>query len=156
MKFFILSAIASIFIAPLTVLAAPPPTPSPAPAPAGTQVSVSYDPSYDNSNLDLSTVACSNGQYGLETKGYSTAGQLPKFPFIGGALTVAGWNSPNCGSCYSLTWENNTIFVTAIDAAPQGFNIAEAAMNQLTGGLASQLGRVTATYAPVDPSNCGF
>ncbi|KAL1985426.1 hypothetical protein VTN96DRAFT_7869 [Rasamsonia emersonii] len=151
MKFITLSAIASILAAPLAVLAAPA-----SPADSATQVSVSYDTSYDNANLDLSTVACSNGQHGLETKGYKTAGQLPKFPFVGGSPTVAGWDSPNCGSCYALTWENNTIYVTAIDAAPNGFNIALSAMNQLTGGLAQQLGRVTATYTPADPSQCGF
>jgi hypothetical protein len=149
MKFAILSAVASFVTAPLAVLAAPPPSDP-------TQVSVSYDSHFDNADLSLSTVACSNGQYGLQTKGYNTAGQLPKFPFIGGAITVPGWDSPNCGKCYALKWENKTVYITAVDAAPLGFNIAQAAMNQLTGGLAEQLGRVTASYTEADPSQCGW
>lgn len=42
----------------------------------------------------------------------------------------------------------------AIDYVGQGFNIAKAAMNNLTNGHAQQLGRVDATYAQVDLSKC--
>lgn len=166
---FTLTAVASILATPLAVLAGPASpsrsaTPSSSvkpfslvkPSSSATQVSVSYDNHYDDPNLDLRKVSCSDGENGLVPKGYQTAGSLPKFPFVGGAMTIPGWNSPNCGKCYSLTWNNNTIYVTAIDAAPQGFNIAFAAMDKLTGGLATQLGRVTATYAPAAPSECGF
>mgnify|MGYP000938733052 CR=1 FL=1 len=149
MKFSLFTAALSILAAPLAVLAVP------APSASGT-VTVSYDPQYDNPSFDLLTTACSDGTNGLVTKGYSTAGSLPSFPRIGGAFTIPSWNSPNCGKCYSLTYNGNTIYVTAVDHAADGFNIAEEAMNQLTGGQAVQLGRVSATYADADPSQCGF
>lgn len=125
-------------------------------APADASVTVSYDTKYDDPNLDLLTTSCSDGQYGLVTKGYKTASSLPSFPRIGGAFTVPSWNSPNCGKCYQLTWEGKSIYVTAVDHAGEGFNIAQEALDELTGGLAVQLGRVTATYADADPSSCGF
>jgi hypothetical protein len=125
-------------------------------APADTSVTVSYDNTYDNANLDLLTTSCSNGQNGLVTKGYPTAGKLPGFPSVGGAFTVAGWNSASCGACYKLTWQSNSIYVTAIDHTASGFNLAQAGMDKLTGGQAVQLGRITATYEDADPVNCGF
>ncbi|KAF7594082.1 hypothetical protein BBP40_010219 [Aspergillus hancockii] len=123
-------------------------------------VSVSYDQKFDVAGSSLTTVACSDGINGLINRGYSTFGSLPSFPNIGGAPTVGGWNSPNCGKCYQLHYQagniDKSIFVTAVDAAPGGFNIGLQAMNTLTNGLAEQLGRVSATYTEVAPSNCGF
>ncbi len=46
--------------------------------------------------------------------------------------------------------------VLAIDHAAEGFNIAQEAMDQLTGGQAVQLGRVDAGYTQVDASACGL
>ncbi|KAF9893666.1 hypothetical protein FE257_009834 [Aspergillus nanangensis] len=121
-------------------------------------VSVSYDPKYDVAGSSLNTVACSDGINGLVTK-YPTFGQIPSFARIGGAPTIAGWNSANCGKCYQLHFKSGTIdksiYMTAIDAAPGGFNIALAAMNELTDGHAVELGRVEATYTEVALSNCG-
>ncbi|OOF99409.1 hypothetical protein ASPCADRAFT_1089 [Aspergillus carbonarius ITEM 5010] len=128
----------------------------PADAATGTSVSVSYDTKYDDSTGLLSTTACSDGPNGLINKGYSTFGSLPGFPNIGGALTIPGWNSPNCGACYALDYQGTVVYITAVDAAPSGFNIGLDAMNALTNGQAVDLGRVTATYSPADPSNCGF
>ncbi len=88
--------------------------------------------------------------------GYSTFGQLPSFPRIGGSSTVPGWNAATCSQCFALTYKGKTINVLAIDTAPSGFNIAEAAMNTLTNGQAVQLGRVTATIAKVGVSKCGL
>ncbi|KAF8129292.1 Cerato-platanin [Boletus edulis] len=116
--------------------------------------SVSYDTTYDNPSTSLSTVACSNGVHGLETKGYTTFGSLHGFPYIGGAYTVTGWNSPACGTCYSLTWRGTTIYVLAVDVGLDGFNISEEAMNALTGGLAVELGRVNANTTLVAASYC--
>ena len=45
--------------------------------------------------------------------------------------------------------------VLAIDHAAAGFNIAEAAMNTLTGGQAVALGRIDATATQVNNSVCG-
>ena len=105
----------------------------------------------------MNNVACSDGANGLETKyGYTTFGQIPHFPNIGGSSTIPSWNSAQCGQCFALTYKGKTINVLAIDTAPSGMNIAEAAMNKLTGGQAVQLGRVTATITKVGVSKCGL
>jgi len=127
---------------------------------ASTQaITVSYDPGYDVATRSLDDVACSNGANGLITRfGYLTQGQIPTFPKIGGASTIAGWNSPNCGQCYSLTYVPTgvTIFILAVDSAGAGFNIAESAMNTLTNGLAVEFGRIDANWALVTPDKCGL
>ncbi|KZT24025.1 Cerato-platanin [Neolentinus lepideus HHB14362 ss-1] len=117
---------------------------------------VSYDPSYDISSTSLDTVSCSNGANGLITKGYTTFGSLPTFPYIGGAEAIAGWNSASCGTCWNITYGTTTITVLAIDHAGSGFNIAETAMNTLTGGNAVQYGVVQATSTQVPASACGL
>ncbi|KAG6843634.1 hypothetical protein H0H87_002213 [Tephrocybe sp. NHM501043] len=124
-------------------------------------VTLSYDETYDNASGSLTTVACSNGPNGLITAGFTNFGSLPNFPHIGGAAAVAGFNSPNCGSCWNLTYTNTkgvskSIQVTAIDHAAAGFNIALAAMNELTNNQAVFLGRVDVAAAQVDASVCGF
>jgi hypothetical protein len=117
---------------------------------------ISYDTAYDVSSSSLDTVSCSNGANGLETKGYTTFGSLPTFPYIGAAQAVAAWNSPNCGSyifpykaqfitmltwistimaigtCWEISYQNTTITVLAIDHAGDGFNLSLEAMNNLT------------------------
>lgn len=124
-------------------------------------VNTSFDPVYDNKNQSLATVACSNGSNGLLTKGFTTFGSLPKFPFIGGAPAITGFNSPNCGTCWKLTFTNssgiaNSVNILAIDVATPDFNIAESAMNVLTNGQAVQLGRVPVVAAQVNASVCGL
>ncbi|KAH8816605.1 Cerato-platanin [Xylogone sp. PMI_703] len=119
-------------------------------------ITVSYDTGYDDAGRSLTAVSCSDGTNGLITKGYTTQGSLHNFPYIGGASTIAGWNSPNCGTCYTLTWNGHSINVLAIDHAAAGFNIGEQAMNALTGGQAVQLGRVDASYTQVAASVCGL
>ncbi|KAG6886462.1 hypothetical protein C0992_003845, partial [Termitomyces sp. T32_za158] len=124
-------------------------------------VTVSYDQTYDNAGVSLTTVACSDGPNGLITRGFSTFGSLPHFAHIGGAAAVEGWDSVNCGSCWDLTYTNaqgvsKTISVLAIDHTDAGFNIALSAMNDLTGNQATFLGRVDATAVQVDPSVCGL
>ncbi|KIM63755.1 hypothetical protein SCLCIDRAFT_1213915 [Scleroderma citrinum Foug A] len=121
-----------------------------------TTQTLSYDPVYDNASQSLDKLACSNGSNGLETKGYETLGELPKFPYVGGVYTVTGWNSPACGTCYNVTYGSTTISVLAVDVALQGFNVAETAMNALTGGQAVQLGRINVQATQVDVSYCGF
>ena len=90
--------------------------------------------------------------------GFTTFSSLPTFPNIGGAPEVTGFDSPNCGTCWNLTFTptGQTITVTAIDVATAGFNIALEAMNTLTGGRAVDLGRVNATVVEVDKTLCGF
>ena len=128
---------------------------------ADTTVTVSYDKTYDKGSTSLDKVACSNGENGLEPKGYTTFDSLPDFPFIGGASVVAGWNSPNCGTCWKLTYKNSkgqktSVTVLAIDHADKGFNVALEAMDDLTNGQSQQLGRVNATAKEVPASECGL
>ncbi|KAK5171134.1 uncharacterized protein LTR77_004278 [Saxophila tyrrhenica] len=120
-------------------------------------VSVSYDTVYDNKSGALTSVACSDGSNGLITKyNYNTFGQIPHFPNIGGSSKIPSWNAATCGQCYALTYKGKTINVLAIDTAPSGMNIAHGAMDKLTGGQATQLGRVTATIKKVGVSKCGL
>ncbi|KAF5018737.1 hypothetical protein F66182_9272 [Fusarium sp. NRRL 66182] len=118
---------------------------------------VSYDPGYGQAGRAMTVVACSDGKNGLITRyGWKTQGQIPKFPYIGGAQAVAGWNSPNCGTCWKLTYKGKSINVLAIDHTDAGFNISPDAMNALTNGQAVKLGRVDATATQVAVSNCGI
>lgn len=121
-----------------------------------TTQTLSYDPVYDDSSESLDYLACSNGSNGLENLGYSTLGQVPNFPYVGGAYTVTGWNSPACKTCYNLTYEDKSISVLAVDSALDGFNVAQQAMDYLTDGQSTQLGRVDVQSTPVDPAYCGF
>lgn len=145
---------ASAFLAALNLATA-----APAPAVAQT-VSVSFDPKFDVGTSSLNTVSCSDGPNGLVTAGFTDFASLPSFPRIGGAPTVEGWNSANCGACYELHYVNGkvdeTITVLAVDAAPGGFNIGKQAMNLLTRNQADQLGRIDATFIQVADSVCGL
>ncbi|EJF62732.1 Cerato-platanin [Dichomitus squalens LYAD-421 SS1] len=125
-------------------------------ATTSTSVSVSYDPAYDNGPASLSTVSCSDGSHGLLTKGYTTFDSLPSFPNIGGTSAVPGWNSDQCGTCWSLAYNGTTIHVLAVDSTENGWNVALQAMNTLTGGQAQQLGRVDAVATLVNSSLCGL
>ena len=138
---------------------APPSKPSsncstPPKAPS-TTLRATYDTTYDNKNGSLNRVACSNGANGLAGR-FPTFGDIPSFPFIGGAFDVV-WNSPNCGACWSLT---NTatgvsITITAVDAAGSGFNIAQEAFVVLNGGQIGQ-GVADVVATKVSPSVCGL
>lgn len=126
----------------------------------GQTVSVSYDTVYDNAGGHLSTVACSDGSNGLLTRGFSTFSSLPRFPRLGGVPAVTGWNSPACGTCWELAYTRNgvrrTVNIIAVDVGRDGFNIARGAMNELTNGQATQLGRINASYRQVAPAACGL
>jgi len=124
-------------------------------------VTLSYDNTYDKSTGSLSTVACSDGENGLLTAGFTTFGSLPGFPHIGGAAAVEGYNSLNCGTCWKLTYTNTkgvskSINVIAIDHTLAGFNIAQKAMDELTGNQAVHLGRVDVAAVQVAASVCGL
>ncbi len=122
-----------------------------------THLQVSYDTGYDDGSRSLTVVSCSDGANGLITRyGWQTQGQVARFPYIGGVEAVAGWNSPSCGTCWSASYNGKTIYILAVDHAATGLNIALDAMNDLTNGQAVALGRVDATVAQVDVSNCGL
>lgn len=94
--------------------------------------------------------------YSLSASGFTTLGSLPSFPNIGGAPAIGGFNSAACGTCWQLTFNGTSINVLAIDTGAAGFNIAEAALNNLTHGNAIQLGRINATATQVNASACGL
>lgn len=124
---------------------------------ATSAITVAYDEGYDQAGRSLTAVSCSDGANGLITRyGWSTQGQIPKFPNIGAAAAVAGWNSAACGTCWKLTYGGRSVNVLAVDHAAAGFNIALGAMNTLTNGQAVALGRVEATAVQVDKSACGL
>jgi len=99
-----------------------------------------HDYSADEST---STVACSDGANGLQAKGYYTLQGL--YPNVGAASFIK-WNSPQCGTCWTLTnpQTGNSVSITAIDACgPVGgyaahFDIAPEAFAALGGdGIAA-------------------
>jgi cerato-platanin len=114
-----------------------------------------FDQTYDNKAGLMNNVACSNGANGLAAR-FPTFGNVPSFPFIGGAFDVV-WNSPNCGSCWKLTNPSTgaSINITAIDTAGTGFNIAQEAFVQLNGGQVGQ-GFVDVVATKVSTSVCGL
>ncbi|KAM0546467.1 hypothetical protein ACHAPJ_010825 [Fusarium lateritium] len=120
-------------------------------------ITVSYDPGYGQASRALTAVACSDGKNGLITKyKWQTQGQIPRFANIGGAQAIAGWNSPNCGTCWKLTYKGRSVTILAIDHVDAGFNLSPAAMNTLTNNQAVKLGRVDATAVQVPISQCGL
>jgi Cerato-platanin len=80
---------------------------------------------------------------------------------IGGASVIKSWNSPNCGTCWQLTYTNDkgkstSINLLAVDVADDGFNVSLEAMNALTNNLATELGRIDVQSVQVDASTCGL
>ena len=119
-----------------------------------TPVLATYDAYYDNPSGSLNGVACSNGANGLVTN-YATFGDLPTYPFIGGAPGVV-WNSPNCGGCWKLTSTTTGAWIiyTAIDSS-SGFNLAEDAFVEINGGQIGQ-GTLEVLAVPVPRFYCGL
>jgi len=75
---------------------------------------------------------------------------------VGASAEVPGWNSPQCGKCFKINYKGNNIYVTAVDHAGTGFVLSKAAMDALTGGQATAIGRITtgAAYVQVAQSFC--
>ncbi|KAM3510816.1 hypothetical protein MY11210_005537 [Beauveria gryllotalpidicola] len=119
--------------------------------------SVSYDTGYDDGSRPLTKVACSDGDNGLITRyHWQNQGQIPRFPYIGGAQAISSWNSPSCGTCWKVEYKGRSITVLAIDRANNGVNIGLHAMNDLTGGRGVEVGRVEAQVTQVAVSQCGL
>lgn len=155
MKNFAATAIAALLALTANAAPADPTSTTSSASPAAqTSVSVQYDTTYDNSSFPISHVACSDGPNGLEGKGYNTLGQLPDFPYVGASPTIPGWDSPNCGACYNITYNAVSLYVMGIDSSTSAFVLSQAALDRLTGGQAVALGQVTAFYDSVDLSHC--
>lgn len=87
--------------------------------------------------------------------GWETQADIPTFPFIGGVAGISH-NSPDCGKCYRIQYQENSIAVLAIDSSSSGINLGLNAMDALTNGQGEELGRVEATVTAVDVSECGI
>ncbi|KAF8477789.1 Cerato-platanin-domain-containing protein [Russula ochroleuca] len=94
-------------------------------------------------------------QNGLASR-FPTFGNIPSFPFIGGAFDIA-WNSPNCGACRNLTnmATGVSISLTAVDSAEAGFNIAQEAFEKLNNGQIGQ-GVLDVIVNKISPPFCGL
>jgi hypothetical protein len=116
---------------------------------------VTYDNTFDNPQGSLNNVACSNGDNGLAST-FPTFGDLPTFPYIGGAFDIA-WNSPYCGGCWQIYNPANGawVFITAVDTAGAGFNLAEEAYRALNGGVLDGA-TLDVEALNIDPINCGI
>ncbi|KIJ51988.1 hypothetical protein M422DRAFT_43519 [Sphaerobolus stellatus SS14] len=118
---------------------------------------VTFDTVYDSPSGELNTVSCGASPSLIDRPNANhTFGFLPNFPLIGGAFTIKGFNNPNCGTCWALTYQNMTINVLAIDTSVEGFNIAQVALDLLTGGKAVELSRVDVVAEQVPVSGCGL
>ncbi|KAG0636643.1 Cerato-platanin [Tuber brumale] len=125
---------------------------------AQVSTTAAYDVTYDTETLSTLSLACSDGENGLNTKGYQTLGSIPGFTRVGAFETIAGWNSPTCGKCYQVTYAATgaSIYVTAIDRATSGIVLSLAALDVLTGNNGKALGRVDVTYVEAAATSCGF
>jgi hypothetical protein len=92
-----------------------------------------------------------------------------------GSVDIAGYNSPQCGTCYKVTYKGKSIFILGIDHTATGLNVSYGlpcaptilltplvqqiglkAMNTLTNGNAVSLGRVNAQVLKVGYAKCGL
>jgi len=117
---------------------------------------VSWHPDFSNSGFSLNGVACSDGANGMQKHGFWKLGDLPTFPMIGSVSAIAGWNSPNCGTCWKITYGGKSVTVLAIDHCAAGFDLSIEAMNVLTGNRANELGRIEAEAVQVASKECGM
>ncbi|KZT02578.1 Cerato-platanin [Laetiporus sulphureus 93-53] len=122
-----------------------------APAALAWEYKATWDSTYDDAANSVNIVACSGT---LDADGYTDFGSLPGFPYIGGAFAVGGYDSPSCGTCWAITYNDTTINIFAIDTAANGFNIAKTALDALTDGQAEELGYVYVTATQVATSDC--
>ena len=113
-----------------------------------------FDTTFDNPSGSLNGVACSNGPNGLAEQ-FPTFGNLPTFPYIGGAPGIV-WDSIYCGGCWQLTntATGSSIVMIAIDAAAT-FNIAQEAFLALNGGQIGE-GVIDVLADQLPASFCGL
>ncbi|EAQ86110.1 hypothetical protein CHGG_07363 [Chaetomium globosum CBS 148.51] len=122
-------------------------------AAATSAVTVSYDEGYDRADRSLTEVACSDGTNGLMWKyNWKVLGDVTGFPNIGGSDSIPGWNSPNCGTCWSVSYNGNTIHVVAVDHAGAGLNLGLNAFNKLTNNHGVELGLRSARNEAISAS----
>jgi len=89
-----------------------------------------YDPIYQDASESTSVLDCA-GTLINKNAAWTTFGELPRFPNIGGSDVVTGYDSAGCGTCWALSYQGNTVNVLVVDYAEEGFNIAESTFAQL-------------------------
>ena len=109
---------------------------------------VTWNGIYDNPNQTFTVIACAEW---AAANNYTTFKDVPSFPYIGGAYVVSGYNSPGCGTRYSILDQqtNVTVEVTVVDAALQGFVVSLEALNKLTNDNAQDLGSIQAVVTKI-------
>ncbi|TBU24790.1 Cerato-platanin-domain-containing protein [Dichomitus squalens] len=116
---------------------------------------LTYDQIYDDGDESTQAIACSNGANGvIDKEGALTLSEIIGWPNIAGAPAIKHWNSPNCSTCWELTYNDAILHVFAIDTATDGFNVGLNVMNNLTNGSAVALGRVAITAVQVLATAC--
>jgi Cerato-platanin len=112
---------------------------------------VTYDDTYDKPLYNTNGVACDT----LSTT-YPQLRDFPSFPRLGGSFDAAR-GTPTCGKCWKLSSKKSggPIYITAIDKAGVGFNIATSVFIALNGGTVGA-GKLEAEAEAVSPRFCGF
>lgn len=111
-------------------------------------VSLTFDGAYSVADQPLTAFSC----VGLD--GATRVNQLPGFPNVTATVFVERNLSPNCGTCWQLTFEDRSINLLAIDHAPQGFVASPFTVSFLTNNEGITNGRVDVDAIQVDPSLC--
>ncbi|VDB82698.1 unnamed protein product [Peniophora sp. CBMAI 1063] len=143
-------------------------------AAAANAITVTRDTTYDDGSYSLYNTACSDGPNGLVTATRTMLNQFPSYPYVGGSQYVEDWNSNQCGSCYQLSYNGNSIYLVAVDSADDGFTTSSYAYNQLVTGQTGDYsnydnydsygnygnydnyGEIDAEVTQVDAHHCGL
>ncbi|KAJ7577468.1 SnodProt1 [Mycena floridula] len=130
-----------------------------------TLASMSYDDTYGSPAASLSSVACSDGKYGLLSR-FPTFGSLPTYPNVGGISHIEQWDSQNCGSCWEIRCGQKKIYFSGIDSAGEtpgnldlgtvNIVVTSWMMDECTSGMAKELGVLEVEYVQVERSFCGL
>ena len=99
-------------------------------------VNVRYDRQYDDVNGKPTSIDCfATGAASPHNAlaGVTNFGDVPTFPNIT-AADVFTANAAGCGSCWEISYGVNSITVTVVDHASDGFSLTLDAMNVLTDG----------------------
>ena len=100
---------------------------------------IKVDDKFDAGGTDSAEfLTCKSGPYGPLGSNYSTFGDFPSYPYIGGAIGAA-FGFPSCGRCWKLRNGCRFIYLLAVDEDQDGFSIGRTAFQGLTGEPSIQL-----------------
>jgi hypothetical protein len=99
-------------------------------------------------STDLSGLSCSDGKNGLLSWGYFDLKSL--YPYVT-AWEQVSWNSPHCGDCIKMIYNQTSIYLTVVDQCGKSpvintnhFDMGPDAFNELFGAEGSQKGHMEA------------